>query len=93
MSHVRKKGLLHETADRENIFRRGSLEVTGSSKGHMPWPQLGNVVTSHSATGMAVSLFLSSKNKVSEQGAAWDTAEQMYDTQAQQKECMRRKSN
>lgn len=36
MSHVRKKGLLHETADRENIFRRGSLEVTGSSKGHMP---------------------------------------------------------
>lgn len=93
MSHVSKKGLLHGTADRENIFWCGSLEVTGFSKGHISWPQLSNVVTSHRVTSIATSSFLSGKNKVSGQGVVWDTTEQTHDTEAQQKESMRRKSN
>lgn len=88
MSHVRKNGLLHDAADRENIFWGGSLEVTGSLKGHISWPQLSNVVTSRRVTGMATSSFLSGKNKVSEQGLVRDTTEQTHDTEAQQKESM-----
>jgi len=90
---MRKKALLHDTAGRENIFWCDSLEVTGSPVGHISWPQLTSAVTSHCATSIATSSFPSGKNKVPEQGVVWGTTELTHDTEAQQKESIRRKSN